>query len=367
MGTMYAQGSDVGEFPNSTSSDNSTEFERSGSTVTSITNNTSDTASSESSNTLRVEGSSAGSPYQKYQVGAVTSFSTGLDNTDDDRYKINRDPSGSVSPTTGTNLMSMGEDDTFFNQDSVTVNHIRTGSTVQLGAINNATTGDDSGVRITARTDSETADAYLLIDVTRAASPGSNSWKVGSNGGNDGSFEFRNFVNAGSPSIDGTLRQNINRSGQVTFPTTACFLGFLSASTAGITGAGTTVTVPYDSEQFDQNSNFDIATGVFTAPVTGRYSFQFNTQVGGLAVANNGSNYRLTTSNRNYRTQTDNPGAGRQIPSNIFTYKGAVIADMDAADTAFVEIRIDGGAGNTVTISGGVVTMVTFFSGKLAA
>jgi len=81
MGTMYSQGSDVGEFPNTTSSDNSTEFSRSGSAVTSIVNNTSDTASSDATNTTRVEGTSAGDPYIKMQVGNSDSWSFGPPNS----------------------------------------------------------------------------------------------------------------------------------------------------------------------------------------------------------------------------------------------------------------------------------------------
>lgn len=52
------------------------------------------------------------------------------------------------------------------------------------------------------------------------------------------------------------------------------FSAYLSANTANnVTGDGTSYTVICDTVVFDQASNYNNATGVFTAPVSGRYQF----------------------------------------------------------------------------------------------
>jgi len=349
MGTMYAQGSDVGEFPNSTSSDNSTEFSRSGSTVTSTTNNTSDTASSDASNTIRVEGASAGDPYQKYQVGAVTSFAAGIDNDDDDLYKINIDTSGSVTPSTGTNLFNMSVDLAIYDLDRLSVRHERIGNVVQNEVNNTATTDADSAARLVCRTESETADAYTLFDVSFGASPGAHSWKVGSNGGNDGSFEFRNFVNGATPSMDGTLRQNITQDGEVTFPSTPSFLAQTDPGSVqnNVTGDGTGYTILFPTEIYDVNA--DYSSPDFTAPVTGKYYLFASVRVNSLTDAATEGFLTINTSNRSYGLFAGNMGNMRNS-GNYAVPLATCVVDMDAGDTADVTITVVGIGADTVDI-----------------
>ncbi len=234
-----------------------------------------------------------------------------------------------------------------------------------MGAVNTATTDDASGARVVARTTSETADAYMLIDVTRAASPGSNSWKVGSNGDNDGAFEFRNFVNASIPTLQGTLRQNIDRTGQVTFPTTACFLSHTNPNINNVTGDGTTYSpIIFNIEVFDQDSNYDPVTGIFTAPVTGRYNFQSQLQINQVAVSHTTGFFDLITSNRTFRIGGNNPGAV-MTTTTTFSYGGSCTCDMDAGDTALMSIVVDNGA-LVIDIQGGP-SATSFFGGELIA
>lgn len=145
-------------------------------------------------------------------------------------------------------------------------------------------------------------------------------------------------------------------------PNVPCFFARNNASDANQTGNGATVTVEFDSETFDQSSDFDTTTDTFTAVATGKY--ELHTQVRVAAVPAGATTFvcNIVTSNRTY-VQTFVTVAGT---FTTFVWSFSVLADMDAADTALVQIQISGGAGDTASIVG-AVTPTTFFSGRRAA
>ncbi len=368
--TMFAQvGSDVGVFPNTTSSDNSTEFSRSGSDVLSIVNNTSDTANSGARLTTRVEADAAGDPYLKLQVGSTTSFSIGIDNSDSDLFKINTDLSGSVSPSTGTNLFNLGPVGAggafvgVFDIAQLLVRHDRTDAGTSFGLINSGTTGDNTVARLDIITMSPTGDAYNLFIVANA-SPGASAWNVGIQGDPDGDFQFRTPVNAGIPPINGTIRMNMTTGGAITFPTTPAFLAFVNASVLNVTGDGTVYTVIFNTEVFDQGGNFNTTTGIFTAPVTGRYTFHYAIEMAGVTVGMTQGVVIINTSNRFYRSCFNNVGAMRSSINEI-VIPGSATCDMDAADTAQIDVDFQNGT-LVADVRGDAGNAATFFSGELS-
>jgi len=160
----------------------------------------------------------------------------------------------------------------------------------------------------------------------------------------------------------GTSRMNFNASG-ITKPTQPCFLAFNSATDANVTGDATLVTVDFDTEVFDTGGNF--ASDTFTAPVTGKY--QFNAQVRVNMDSSHDGGYislYLVTSNRTYYYwHSIGTSSTREGIS------GSWLTDMDASDTAYIQVVVSGlpyGTGTKdVDVDGNGTTLLTSFSGSL--
>ena len=150
-------------------------------------------------------------------------------------------------------------------------------------------------------------------------------------------------------------RITIDSAGAVTMPAQPAFLATANTQT-DVTGDGTTYTVLFANEIFDQGSNF--ASNTFTAPVTGRYFLSARISFYGLLVGHTFQLFSIVTSNRSYRTLNS-------VATNSFTENGmgvSVLADMDAGDTATVQLEI---AGSTKVVDIDAAAY-TDFSGHLA-
>lgn len=153
-------------------------------------------------------------------------------------------------------------------------------------------------------------------------------------------------------------RTNIHSSmflpiyGNVTQPEQPSFLVECTGKT-DVTGDGTVWTVVFDSEIYDQGSDF--ASNTFTAPVSGRYQLSFSARTQGASDNALAANARITTSNRVYILH-------QQMPGTTYGYSISVIADMDAGDTAQVELVV---AGGTKVVDVTASTGYTYFSGSL--
>lgn len=143
-------------------------------------------------------------------------------------------------------------------------------------------------------------------------------------------------------------------AGERTMPLQPAFLANLSADATNVTGAGANYTLIADTEIFDQNADYNNATGVFTAPITGRYAFTTGVLINELTAAMTASLLQLVTSNRNYSFGILNAGAVRSLEVvNRIGLANGFLTDMDAGDTAFVRITVSAGAGNTADVGTG--------------
>ena len=131
--------------------------------------------------------------------------------------------------------------------------------------------------------------------------------------------------------------------GQMKNASQPAFLAQLSADSLNCTGDSTNVhPIIFDTEVFDQNADYNNATGIFTAPVTGKYLFSVCLVFGGLLAAHNDQRISLATSNGLYYFCYDFFAAG----ANPFTTRvltNALFVDMDAADVAYIDFRVAGG------------------------
>lgn len=159
-------------------------------------------------------------------------------------------------------------------------------------------------------------------------------------------------------SATGTVMSALD-TGEINYPLQPAFLALNSATDSNVTGAGTLYQLVCDSEIFDQNSDYNNGTGVFTAPVTGRYYLQTYALVIGTTIATQLTQF-IQTSNRTYIISID-----RAASANPFYGQISCFTDMDAGDTGIAFVRTSGEAGDTDDVSGAAGSPATSFSGHL--
>jgi len=167
-------------------------------------------------------------------------------------------------------------------------------------------------------------------------------------------------------SVSGTSVMQWNADGIITIPKQCAFAaigGNANANTnQSITSLNTT-TVQFGYEQFDVNSDFNNATGIFTAPVSGKYQFNINLHVQ-FAGTTTIRQFGLVASNRTWSSRMPDTNLASSWQTDGFA---SFLIDMDQNDTAYVYSYAD--TGTTILGTGNLsitsASIVTFFSGFL--
>jgi hypothetical protein len=159
-------------------------------------------------------------------------------------------------------------------------------------------------------------------------------------------------------------RLQLSQAGELTLPLQPAFSANKSANTNNVTGDGTTYTLICNTEIYDQGANYNTTTGVFTAPVTGRYSFCLGCGIFGLLNTHTQGYMELVTSNRTYRTPELSPYAAANSSAS-FGFGTSIQADMDLGDTASITVTVANGT-LVVDVDGGGAPIRTYFQGRLA-
>lgn len=139
------------------------------------------------------------------------------------------------------------------------------------------------------------------------------------------------------------------------------FLAVLSSSAASATGDGTAATINFNSEIFDTYPGGSFSGGGFTAPITGKYRLSGTVYLTGIGAAHTTVIVTVATSNRSYIAYAETVSAQSKTSCAI---PFSVLADMDAADTALIQVAVSGGA-KTVNVYGDGST-ATSFAGELS-
>lgn len=150
--------------------------------------------------------------------------------------------------------------------------------------------------------------------------------------------------------------------GAMTKPLQPSFSAYNSTARSNVTGDGTTYTLIFNTEQFDQAANFD-GTSTFTAPVTGRYRFNSTVSLTSLAVGHTSCIFALvnSTSGVVYYGQVINPGAIRDA-SNGATVHLSKLVPLAASDQVIVQVTV---SNSTKTVGIDNTAIVTSFDGDL--
>ena len=114
--------------------------------------------------------------------------------------------------------------------------------------------------------------------------------------------------------------------------------------------------VVFGTEVFDNNSDF--SSNTFTAPVTGKYLITYSLYLENLDSAANYFEAFINTSNRTYYGSSIDPDFA-DADWNYHSLSSSCVVDMDAGDTATMEINQSVGTAQTD------IATASFFSGVL--
>ena len=115
----------------------------------------------------------------------------------------------------------------------------------------------------------------------------------------------------------------------------------LGTQATNVTGDGTLYTVIFNTEVYDQNADYNNATGTFTAPISGRYMINASAYFSGLGAGNTTCNLRVVTTDFTYISYYQ---AGLCRVGTTSVMHASIFANLDATDTASIIISAAGGA-----------------------
>lgn len=163
------------------------------------------------------------------------------------------------------------------------------------------------------------------------------------------------FVNYAGPQLDS--------SGRYTNTSQPAFSVTVANVINDVTGDGTNYTIIYDTKILDVGTNFTLATGKFTAPVTGNYMLQAYVKLIGGTIITAPSAAIVTTAQTFNAIPSYTPASTTTVNCQI-----AVLAHMTAGDTASVTILATDSTGKDLDIQPiSSSTNRNYFSGYLVS
>ena len=138
----------------------------------------------------------------------------------------------------------------------------------------------------------------------------------------------------------------ISDDGEVNMPLQPSFLACLSATATNVTGTGSFYQYVANTEIWDIGGDYNNATGVFTAPITGKYALNASAALVGCTI-NTQISLKISTSNRDYQYNFNRAASSDDIQLNF-----TPICDMDVGDTTSFHILGAGEVADTDDVYG---------------
>jgi len=151
-----------------------------------------------------------------------------------------------------------------------------------------------------------------------------------------------------------------DEDGHVTMPKQPAFL--VPGTTQDNIASGISTVSFGGTERFDQNADFNTSNYTFTAPITGKYYFSVKVQLGNLDNTHDYCRTHLVTSNNTYYLEIISPDKIFSADVPYVSFQNSMLVDMDAGDTAYVQINLNGGNGGQADLT----VSQSYFSGYLA-
>lgn len=237
------------------------------------------------------------------------------------------------------------------------------------GVINNKVGSSISGVTNTftvtnaSNTASSAARETILVGGGSAGDPtlnfnvsGVTNWEMGIDNSVSDNLTISQGTALGTNDV-----WRMTTAGERTMPLQPCFRAYSSVNLPNVTGDGSNYIVIFDSVSYDRGSDFNTATGTFTAPVLGVYIFVVNIQFSNLGAGNTQGVITVSSSSDLQVIYDMSSGTTRDANNNIMV-SGSAMCLLGAGGTATVTVAVFGGA-KTVGVTNG--TDRSTFSGFL--
>lgn len=143
--------------------------------------------------------------------------------------------------------------------------------------------------------------------------------------------------------------------------TSSAFFAYLTTSQSNVTGDGTVYVPIFDATTVNIGGNYNTATGIYTAPSTGVYSFSSSISITGVTTHNDASIEFLTNIPTTYFTAIINP-AGINVGGVLGFNASVNCIFLNAGDLIDVNVVVAGGT-KTIGLFGDSNPYFCYFSG----
>jgi len=154
----------------------------------------------------------------------------------------------------------------------------------------------------------------------------------------------------------------IDSSNRMTNTSQPAFAAFMNTGVTNVTGDGTTYTVVWDSESFDQGGNFSSTT--FTAPISGLYRYEVLIGLAGVTALHTALLVQLTVAGFSWQVIRCNPGT-IQDGGGFLNLCGTALISTTSGQGVVIHVTVSGST-KTIGLTGVIgAELFNWFSGSL--